>query len=320
MNKIKLILILILCVNISNGQEKKGFIPSGKAHVKIFSNVHTKLAGDHNSPAFEITRGYLGYSYKFSSELSGKITLDVGNPKAGGIEHVAYLKIASVTYKKERLRVDFGMISTKYFKVSEKIWGYRYMYKSFQDKYKFGASADIGISADYKFSDLFSADLMIVNGEGYKKMQSDSVFRYGVGLTLTPIKGLTARIYGDNSEIDDKQQTIAGFLAYSTKKFNIGAEYNYQKNNAGIKDNDMYGVSLYSTVRLNNKIAIFTRYDNLNSEESWNESKDGILYMAGLEYSPTRGLKITPNYQGWDPSSSDSDFISSFYVNLEIKF
>lgn len=43
------------------------------------------------------------------------------------------------------------------------------MMKSFQDEYKFGSSADLGVSVAYKFNKVVSADVIVANGEGYKK-------------------------------------------------------------------------------------------------------------------------------------------------------
>ena len=112
----------------------------------------------------------MGYEYNFSTEWYGKVVLDVGNPGAGKHEMAAFLKNAYMEYEKDKLAVSFGLISTTQFKVSEKIWGLRYIEKSFQDAYKFNSSADLGFNIDYTFSDFISADFSIINGEGYKKI------------------------------------------------------------------------------------------------------------------------------------------------------
>ena len=49
----------------------------------------------------------------------------------------------------------------------------------FQDEYKFGSSADLGIAASYKISDLITIDATVINGEGYKKVNKDDALRYG---------------------------------------------------------------------------------------------------------------------------------------------
>ena len=42
------------------------------------------------------------------------------------------------------------MIGGKQFNDQEMIWGYRYLYKTLQDEYKFGSSADLGVNAEFK--------------------------------------------------------------------------------------------------------------------------------------------------------------------------
>ena len=92
------------------------------------------------------------------------------------------------------------------FNFQEKFWGYRYAMKSFQDGYKFGSSADLGLSATYKFASWISADAIIVNGEGYKKIQKNDGLNYGLGVTLTPVKGLSVRLYGGLNESSDENK------------------------------------------------------------------------------------------------------------------
>ena len=64
------------------------------------------------------------------------------------------------------------MVGTKNFKFMEKAWGKRYIYKSLQDENKWSNSADLGLTLDYKLSDNLSLDFQVLNGEGYKNLQS----------------------------------------------------------------------------------------------------------------------------------------------------
>ena len=61
------------------------------------------------------------------------------------------------------------MIGNKQFKYQESIWGYRYMYKTFQDENKFGSSADLGVNGEIKVTENLKINLFVLNGEGYKK-------------------------------------------------------------------------------------------------------------------------------------------------------
>lgn len=327
MKKMSLLLLLVLgAVTMSFSQESsEEFKPNGKPLALIFTNFNTAFSDGETNPSFGITRAYLGYEYNFSSEFYAKVVLDVGDPKVGALDRVAYLKNAYVQYKKGNFKAYFGMISTTQFKVSEKIWGYRYIEKSFQDAYKFNSSADFGMNLDYKFNDFISADFSIINGEGYKVVQSDDFVRPGLGVTVKPVKGITARVFGDYMGDDVKQQSLATFLAYTSDKLVLGAEYNYQKNMDMEDGHDIYGTSFYGTFKPSDAVKIFARYDDLKSKtldgasDGWNVSKDGQLFMAGLEFSPVKGVKVAPNYRLWS-TADDSPNTSYLYLNLELKF
>lgn len=321
MKKISITFIITLVIsNFALAQGTDEFKPSGKTSVKIFSNFHSTFSDGENYEAFEITRAYFGYGYQFSKNFSGKITLDVGDPGVGGLQMTAYLKNAMLTYKSNGFTVNFGVISTTQFKIQEKNWGYRYIFKSFQDEYKFGSSADLGISIAYKIDDHLSFDVMISNGEGYKKIQADSSLRYGFGITINPVKELTLRGYYDVIKKDDvNQQSWVFFAGYKTKEFSLGAEYNTQLNHKNNDGDDLNGFSAYATYKLGKKFKVFGRYDDLSSEDEWNIGKDGSAIIAGFEYAPVKGVKIAPNYQGWNPDDDSKKFMTGIYMNLEIK-
>lgn len=302
------------------------FKPNGKPLALIFTNFHTESSDGETMPEFEITRAYLGYEYNFSKEWYAKVVLDVGNPKAGGHEMAAYLKNAYMQYKKDKFTASFGMISTTQFKVSEKIWGNRYMMKSYQDEYKFNSSADIGVNFDYKFADFISIDFSVINGEGYKKIQGDDILRPGIGTTISPIKNITARVFVDQMGDETKQQSLATFLAYTNSKLVVAGEYNYQKNTGMVDGADMYGTSFYATYKPSGNVKLFARYDGLNSatisgeNEAWQLSKDGSLILAGVEFSPVKGVKLTPNVRSWSPAEDGAPNTTYFYLNCELKF
>lgn len=334
MKKLLIVAMAVIGFNMTSlAQDEAGFKASGKPTFKIFSNYHSTISDGEAFNEFEITRAYLGYQHTFSPNWSGKLILDVGNPDDGGdFEMTAYVKNALMSYKKDALAVNFGLISTTAFKVQEKFWGYRYLLKSFQDNYKYGSSADLGVSAAYKFSEVISADLIVVNGEGYKELESDSIFSVGVGVTLKPLKGLTLRGYyesatGESDYMDDdgddvslvKHNTLALFLGYAGDKLSVAAEYNKQNNNKKSEGNDLTGYSFYSTYKLNSS-KLFARYDILESKNDWNLSKDGNLFVLGAEFNPVKGIKITPNYRYYSPADSDAAVINYMYVNCEIKF
>jgi hypothetical protein len=330
MKKVYILSLLALTLIISsNGQEKTEepeFKPSGSPFAKIYTDAHTQVSESKNETAFEITRAYFGYEYDFSEHFSARINLDVGNPKLGELQHTAYLKNAYMEFNYSNLTTCFGMISTIQFKLQEKIWGHRYILKSFQDEYKFGSSADLGISIAYKLHDMVSIDAIFMNGEGYKSVQSDSTYRAGAGITITPVKGLVLRGYFDYEIKDEPLMNTAAFIGYSKDAIAAGLELNIENNNKYEKDHNLTGYSAYASYQIKKKLQVFGRYDNLTSNklsgeaDPWNISNNGQLFMAGVEYSPLKGIKLAPNYKGWLPSADGSSLISWIYLSAEISF
>lgn len=305
-------------------QEEAVFKRSGKPIVKIFANYHSIFSDGDAANAFQLTRAYLGYQYSFSKNFSAKIVLDVGDPGVGKLKLTAYLKNAYLKYNNKSLTVNFGMISTTAFKLQENFWGYRYIYKSFQDQHKFNSSADLGISVSYEFAKFMSADISIFNGEGYKLVQLDSTFQAAAGVTLKPVKNLILRAYYDYMEKSVAQQTMAFFAGYTLGKFNLGVGYDKQLNHDMTDMEDYDGYSVFATFKANNKWKVFARYDNLssvktgNANDPWNYGKDGQTIIAGVEFKPVKGIKIAPNYQGWIPSNNSKPVLHGAYLNCEI--
>ncbi len=308
-----------------NGQTKDGFKPSGKPFVKIYTDYHSNFTNGTTRNLFEVTRAYMGYKYSFSEYFSGKVNFDVGNPGVGKLQMTAYLKNAYIQYKKNRLTTRFGLIGTYIFNLQESQWGNRYLFKSFQDQNGFGSSADLGISIAYKLNSFVSADFAVLNGEGYKRIEVDSTLKYTIGVTLKPAKTLMFRIYYDYMNKQAAQQTLSFFLAYTGARWKGGAEYNKQYNHGMSFGKDYSGYSFYATYFFK-KINIFGRYDYLssvtmaNQANPWNFAKDGQVLIAGVEISPVKGVKVSPNYQLWKPRNKAKSSVSGAYLSLEIKF
>ena len=292
----------------------------GKAIVQVFSNFHTGFGHERNDRGFELDRSYLGYQYDLDKGVQIKAVMDIGqSDDINDYHRIAYIKNAQISWKKGNLTLNGGLISTIQFNMQEKFWGYRYIMKSFQDQYKFGNSADLGISASYKFNDWLSADAIAVNGEGYKKIQKNDGLMYGIGATLTPIEGLSVRVYyGLNEGEDDtkeNKQNLATFIGYKGKNFSLGGEYNLYKNDGYVKGKDLYGFSIYGTTKLNEKTEIYARYDNLSSKDDWNEAKDESAILTGLQFKLGKYVKIAPNFRMDMPKAKGSENRYAAYIS-----
>ena len=150
------------------------------------------------------------------------------------------------------------------------LWGGRYLFKSFQDQYKYGPSADLGAHVSYKLTPFISADITVANGEGYKSIQQDSLLKYSAGVTITAIEGLDLRVYYDYMGMDHAQQSLSFYAGYTGDRLRFGAEYNKQFNHKMSGDEHMSGFSLeFGQRRTGNscRSGVFTsQRDNGNSK------------------------------------------------------
>lgn len=326
MKKMVILAGILACTSISaQTKDAKTEKPKGKAIVQVFGNFHSGFGTENDDRGFELDRSYLGYEYDFGNGLSAKAVMDIGKSKQVDDYHrIAYIKNAMVSWKRGNLTLNGGLISTTQFNFQEKFWGYRYIMKSFQDEYKFGSSADLGISAAYKFTNWLSADAIIVNGEGYKKIQVKDGLNYGLGVTLTPIKGLQIRLYGGLNESGEEGKknitNLAAFAGYKHEKFSIGAEYNHMLNAAYADNANQYGYSVFGSVKVAKFADIYARFDDLYSNDDWNIAKDEQVAILGAQFKLGKYVKIAPNVRMNMPKADGAKNSYSTYVNCYFGF
>ena len=292
--------------------------PKGKAIVQVFGNFHTGFGHASDDRGFELDRSYLGYQYDLGNGLQIKGVMDIGqSDDVNDYHRIAYIKNAQISWKTGKWTLNGGLISNTQFNVQEKFWGYRYIMKSFQDLYKFGNSADLGISASYKFTDWLSADAIVVNGEGYKKVQKNDGLMYGLGTTLTPTKNLTMRVYyGLNEGADETKkdiQNLATFIGLKLDWFSLGAEYNWMWNAKNVEGDGYKGWSIYGNAKLNKNVDSYIRFDHCSDDRS------GLI--AGVQCKLGKYVKIAPNFRmNYKETDGGESFTYMGYISCYFGF
>jgi hypothetical protein len=298
---------------------------SGQPAVKIFSNFNYDLSSEDSENAFkefEIKRAYLGYSHDINENFSTKITYDIGS-NSGGSSYTAFLKIAALKWKaNDNMSINIGMIGTKNFKFMEKNWGRRYIEKSAQDKYKWASAADAGVSMDYKLTNNVSMDAQVLNGEGYKKTQSENgLFRGGLGITFKALDNLSLRVHQDISprstydDMSESQTITTAAIAYASDNITVGAETGIMKNVNNVKDEEENLISVYGSIKLSESFTLFARHDDVSET-----SQNGTYTIYGLERKMAKGVTVALNMQSWTDSSDGAEAENTLYLNLEYKF
>ena len=317
----KTILLLCTAMIISSNTSAQ----EGKPSMKIFSNFNYDISAEEDENAFkefELKRAYLGYSFKIDDNFSTNILFDVGNNESGSA-YTAFLKIASLKWNaSNNLSINVGMLGSKNFKFMEKTWGRRYIEKSAQDKYEWANAADLGVTADYKISDNISLDAQILNGEGYKKVQStNGLFRGGLGLTYSLGNNLKLRLHQDVTPrstydgMSEHQQITTAAIAYSTDNMTIGGETDMMRNANNVKDAEQNLISIYGSYKISKDYTLFARYDDASET-----NQEGSYTIYGIEKIMTKGVTVALNMQSWTNSAEGSEAENTLFLNLEYKF
>jgi hypothetical protein len=324
------VLLTLTSITLSAQEEvkKEEFKVTGKPEILVFSNFNSTITNGKSANEFQVQRAYFGYRLNISENFTGRVTLDVGNPKDGGdYEQTAYLKYAYLQYEKKNLMLNFGMVGNILITDPEKAWGNRYIYRDFADQNKFAHRADYGLTTRYEIGKIGAVEFQLSNGDGYKKTAVlDSSFLYAGAIDFYPIKRLTLRAYGDISTINNvTRNTVEGFIGYKTTIFNIGGQYIYQFNNDFTNDKDLFGFSVYGNYNLSKKWKLFARYDKLSSNtlvgdnNPWNFNKNMQLIFLGTEFCPIKNVNLAPNLQYTiydDPAKNNS---LGIYLNVQFR-
>lgn len=188
------------------------------------------------------------------------------------------------------------------------------------DHRKFATSADMGIGFSRSLTGDIRMSILVTNGSGYKKAENDPYKKsslqlvYGetrldrnggvnVGAILTtePYDGGTRVLYG-------------AFGGFSEGNLRIGGEFNRYGDDL---DQTEQLISGYATHGVTDALHSFLRYDVYSVDTAEGFSKDTYL-IAGVAYSPAKGLTIAPNIRH-TKEDGDEDSIT-YMLNFQFGF
>lgn len=326
--KILVLIVIILSIQISYSQD---ITLKGKPIAEIFTGFRANLNDTSATTGFSLERAYFGYNFISDRNLSGTIILNIGQPDdlPDGVvpRRYAYIREASITYSKDRLKIDFGITGTRLFDFQQKFWGKRYIANTYQSINGYGFVADLGIAADYRFSDKVKADVTIMNGEGYSNVQLDNSIKVSAGLLLNPTEKTAIRLYGDIQRVKGLWQPMGIlFIGLKNSIITIGGEATYKSNLDKVSGHHAWGISATGGINISEKLELFARYDYSTSllagsaNEHWNNLLDGTFLIVGSQYSFNPNVKLSLNFQGRNPHDSGIAGSDGIFLNALFKF
>jgi len=272
---------------------------------------------------FGLNRVYLNFSKEISDELSVTIQTDA-YPESSSQN--IYLRNAKADWKTLNGNVVIGLQEMNMFKVQQMNWGKRYLDKTVMDRMQYSSVADMGIGY-YHSKDKFHGSILITNGAGFKKSETDShkklslQFIYGT-VKLSKSDGfnigavLSHEPYDRDGEVtipeepagEYSKKVFGVFGGYAKNNLRVGAEWS-QLDDSGLLDGNYNNnlTSVYCNYALKNKQSLIVKYDKVSG------NKDANYALVAMEFAPTKGLMVSPNVRS-------NDGTTSLGVNFQFQF
>jgi len=305
---------------------------------------------DHKED-FSLNRQYINFKNTLDENIDLKVTFDIGRVNGGKLE--AFLKKSQLNWNCDGIgKFSFGLIGINSHGVQEKNWGYRYIQKSSIDLWGFTKTADLGVGFSRKFFDKLSLSFQVSNGEGYKKPQEDGYSRRWFSLTYGEKNlsknpgynlGFVKSIEPQDTDVGQGSKVLIGlFAGYSNSMLRVGVDYHQYSDryewdlncddeaceSKEWGDRFQQSVSFSTTYIASNKLSTFARVDIYDPNLyfgyscplgcSVSSDNDNVNYVvAGIIWSPTKGLDIAPNIRQLKVDGSEAT--TDYKVNFQFK-
>ncbi len=280
---------------------------------------------------FDYRRIYLTTDYDIAQDFSARFRLesDPSVSNIGGAQITTMVKDAFIKWNNvvEGANIMIGLQGTPEINMAEGIFGYRSLEKTIQDLHGVSSSRDLGISYNEKFSDAFTAGLLVGNNSS-NKVPSNRYKAAYLYLQFNPMKELTILLNGqyNGTGIDVFNRTGDVIVNYANSDFSLGAQYFMNgKNVAGGSTIKQNGLSLNGWVGLVQDLRLVARYDmytpNVDHKDTSYATSAQNLVLAGLDWSVRKNVHFMPNVElvsyGWS-GVKENDILAraTFYITF----
>lgn len=271
--------------------------------------------------SFELSRFYFGVKAKVRPWLKARFTLDVGADKKqtsseddghvhkvpGDARYGAYVKYAWFEAKlHEGLYLKAGVVDNPYHGLTDKLWGYRYVFKNVGDAEKLWNSADVGAYVKWEVpAGLGNLYVGATNGSGYKHAKdedsSKNVWFQAWLNPLKPIGGFAGNIviggYGEYTlaltDGQDKLFSYSGILGYQSDALAAGYQLlGRQLDEVGDSETTNIGHGGYLRYISPWNIGLFGRFAMWDGDTSQGSPRTKQQYLGGLSFTPGSVLSV----------------------------
>ena len=272
---------------------------------------------------FWFRRIYLTYDNEMDGHFGTRLRLEMSNEgdfKTSNVM-VPFVKDAYLQYKIDNHVFLFGISQTPALSIVEKIWVYRYLEKIPLDLYRMASSRDFGVAAAGKIDNegKFNYNLMLSNGSG-NKQEIDKGKSGQLSLYWSPSEAFIFETFGEYADAEGIEDgyTWRLFGAYMKERFRIGIEYaNQTLKQASTPDIKRRFLSVFVSGKIIENFSLILRGDRMFDPNPdggkiaylpFDPDAPSTFFLAAVEWTPVKGVCITPNleYVRYDKSDEDT--------------
>jgi len=313
LRKIYTLAAILLFAGMASAQNLPKF--SGLMFGDYYYNYQNDQAAQKTVNGFDYRRIYLTTDYNIADGFAARFRLEsdptastFANNKLSVMVKDAYVDWTTLIPSGHAI---FGLQGTPDINMAESIFGYRSLEKTIQDYNGISSSRDLGISASDKFSDAFTAGLLIGNNSGNAQPNPTTNYKEKRGYVffkINPVNELTILIDGDYFSqaflpLEQYGKTGDVIVNYANSDFSFGVQGFAQGIDHAGKANGTLskdGVSINGWVGLVDNLRLVARFDSYNpntvAHTSQATSVQNFL-LGALDWSVKSNVHLMPNLE-----------------------
>ena len=281
--------------------------------------------------AFAYRRIYLTAAYDFAQDFTAQFRFE-SDPSASSLPNgklSSMIKDAFINWKNvtDGGNIIIGLQGTPQINMAEGIFGYRPIEKTIEDLHGISQSRDMGISYNQKFSDSFTAGLLIGNNSGNSVQTVNGKYKASyLYLQFNPMKELTILLNGQyNGAGPDAFNRVGDIIVnYANSSFSLGAQYFLNGLTVGGATVKRNGLSLNGWAGLTDNLRLVARYDmytpNADTKNTTFGNSTQSLIMGALDWAVRKNVHFMPNveYVAYGLSGSKADVVAkaTFFISF----
>jgi hypothetical protein len=294
---------------------------SGLAYMDYDYTISSPDSDEEGENGFGYRRLYLTSDFTMSNDFSARARLEASDSSANSDGKPApFIKDLYLRWKNsfaDGHDIYLGISPPPSFTVAEKVWGYRSLEKTIQDRVKIVSSRDFGLAVRGKLNEdgMVRYGVMVANNSGTKAESNKDKRVYGQ-IELYPTDELVFTLGGDYTSLTSDETAERGLngnalAGYQGDDFSIGAEgFFNQVDLTGVNANEeTYGVSLFARANVNEDVTLIGRFDRVEMSGPVVEGSENY-FIGGVALRPHKNVEFIPNVWVSKMDGDDSAFVS----------